>query len=39
LEDKEFLSYSVARIEDNVAKLRKEIAAEENEYKREQAKK
>jgi len=34
LEDKEFLSYSVARVEDRIAKLRKEIEAEKNEYKR-----
>jgi len=34
LEDKEFLSYSVARVEDRIAKLRKEIETEKNEYKR-----
>jgi len=34
LEDKEFLSYSVARVEDRITKLRKEIEAEKNEYKR-----
>jgi len=34
LEDKEFLSYSVARVEDRIAKLRKEIGEEKNEYKR-----
>jgi len=34
LQDKEFLSYSVAKVEDRIAKLRKEIEAEKNEYKR-----
>jgi len=34
LQDKEFLSYSVAKVEDKIAKLRKEIEAEKNEYKR-----
>jgi len=34
LEDKEFLSYSVAKMEDRIAKLRKEIETEKNEYKR-----
>jgi len=34
LEDKEFLSYSVAKVEDRIAKLRKEIETEKNEYKR-----
>jgi IS605 OrfB family transposase len=34
LEDKEFLSYSVAKVEDRIAKLRKEIGEEKNEYKR-----
>ena len=34
LEDKEFLSYSVARVDDRIAKLRKEIGEEKNEYKR-----
>ena len=34
LENKEFLSYSVARFEDRIAKLRKEIGEEKNEYKR-----
>jgi IS605 OrfB family transposase len=34
LEDKEFLSYSVAKMEDRIAKLRKEIGEEKNEYKR-----
>jgi len=33
LEDKEFLSYSVARVEDRIAKLKKEIEEEKNEYK------
>jgi uncharacterized small protein (DUF1192 family) len=33
LEDKEFLSYSVARVEDRIAKLKKEIEGEKNEYK------
>ncbi|MFZ8834047.1 MAG: IS200/IS605 family accessory protein TnpB-related protein [Candidatus Caldipriscus sp.] len=34
LEDKEFLSYSVERIEDKLAKLKREIKEEKNEYKR-----
>jgi len=34
LKDTEFLFYSVARVEDRIAKLRKEIEAEKNEYKR-----
>jgi IS605 OrfB family transposase len=34
LEDKEFLSYSVARVEDRIAKLKKEIEEEKNEYER-----
>jgi len=34
LEDKEFLSYSVARVEDKIAKLKKEMEEEKNEYKR-----
>jgi uncharacterized small protein (DUF1192 family) len=34
LEDKEFLSYSVAKVEDRIVKLRKEIGEEKNEYKR-----
>jgi uncharacterized small protein (DUF1192 family) len=34
LEDNEFLFYSVARIEDRIAKLRKEIGEERNKYKR-----
>jgi IS605 OrfB family transposase len=34
LEDKEFLSYSVARVEDRIAKLKKEIEEEKNKYKR-----
>jgi IS605 OrfB family transposase len=38
LEDKEFLSYSVARVEDKIAKLKKEIKEEENEYKRNKLK-
>jgi len=38
LEDKEFLSYSVARVEDRVAKLKKEIEEEKNEYKRNKLK-
>jgi IS605 OrfB family transposase len=33
LEDKEFLSYSVARVEDKFAKLKKEIKEKGNEYK------
>jgi IS605 OrfB family transposase len=38
LEDKEFLSYSVAKIEDRIAKLKKEIKEEENEHKRNKLK-
>ncbi len=38
LEDKEFLSYSVARVEDRIAKLKKEIEEEKNEYKRNKLK-
>ena len=38
LEDKEFLSYSVARVEDKIAKLKKEIEEEKNEYKRNKLK-
>jgi len=38
LEDKEFLSYSVARVEDKIAKLKKEIEGEKNEYKRNKLK-
>jgi len=34
LEDKEFLFYSVAKVEDRITKLRKEIEAEKNEYKK-----
>jgi IS605 OrfB family transposase len=34
LKDEEFLSYSVARVEDRIARLRKEIGEEKNEYKR-----
>jgi len=34
LKDKEFLYYSVAKMEDRIAKLRKEIETEKNEYKR-----
>jgi ElaB/YqjD/DUF883 family membrane-anchored ribosome-binding protein len=34
LKDEEFLSYSVAKVEDRIAKIRKEIEAEKNEYKR-----
>jgi IS605 OrfB family transposase len=34
LEDKEFLLYSVAKMEDRIAKLRKEIGEGKNEYKR-----
>ena len=34
LKDKEFLSYAVAKMEDRIAKLRKEIETEKNEYKR-----
>jgi len=34
LKDKEFLSYSVAKMEDRIAKLRKEIETEKNEYKK-----
>jgi IS605 OrfB family transposase len=32
LEDKEFLSYSVARIEDSIAELKKKVKEEKNEY-------
>jgi IS605 OrfB family transposase len=38
LEDKEFLSYSVARVEDRIAKLKKEVEGEKNEYKRNKLK-
>jgi len=38
LEDKEFLSYSVARVEDKIAKLKKEIKEEKNEYERNKLK-
>ena len=38
LEDKEFLSYSSARVEDRIAKLKKEIEEEKNEYKRNKLK-
>jgi IS605 OrfB family transposase len=38
LKDTEFLSYSVARVEDRIAKLRKEIETEKNEYKRNKLK-
>jgi IS605 OrfB family transposase len=38
LEDKEFLYYSVARVEDRIAKLKKEIEEEKNEYKRNKLK-
>jgi IS605 OrfB family transposase len=38
LEDKELLSYSVARVEDRIAKLKKEIEEEKNEYKRNKLK-
>ncbi len=38
LEDKEFLSYSVARVEDRIAKLKKEMEEEKNEYKRNKLK-
>jgi IS605 OrfB family transposase len=38
LEDKEFLSYSVARVEDRIATLKKEIEGEKNEYKRKKLK-
>lgn len=34
LKDTEFLSYSVARVEDRIAKLRKEVEVEKNEHKR-----
>jgi len=34
LEDQEFLSYSLARVEDRISKIRKEIEAEKNQYKR-----
>jgi IS605 OrfB family transposase len=38
LEDKEFLSYSVARVEDRIAKLKEETKEEKNEYKRNKLK-
>jgi transposase, IS605 OrfB family, central region len=38
LEDKEFLSYSVARVEDRIAKLKKEMEEEKNEYERNKLK-
>jgi IS605 OrfB family transposase len=38
LEDKEFLSYSVARVEGKLAKLKKEIKEEKNEYERNKLK-
>jgi len=38
LEDKEFLSYSLARVEDRIAKLKKEMEEEKNEYKRNKLK-
>uniref|UniRef100_A0A7C5T178 DUF2192 domain-containing protein n=1 Tax=Thermocrinis ruber TaxID=75906 RepID=A0A7C5T178_9AQUI len=38
LEDKEFLSYSSARVEDRIAKLKKEMEEEKNEYKRNKLK-
>jgi IS605 OrfB family transposase len=38
LEDKEFLSYSVERIEDKLAKLKREIKEEKNEYERNKLK-
>jgi len=38
LEDKEFLSYSVAKVEDRITKLKKEIKEEKNEYKRNKLK-
>jgi predicted RNase H-like nuclease (RuvC/YqgF family) len=38
LEDKEFLSYSVARVEDRIVKLKKETEGEKNEYKRNKLK-
>jgi len=38
LEDKDFLSYSIAGIEDNIAKLKKEIKEEKNQYKRNKLK-
>jgi hypothetical protein len=38
LEDKEFLSYSVARVEDKITKLKKEIKEKENEYERNKLK-
>jgi hypothetical protein len=38
LEDNEFLSYSLARVEDRIAKLKKEVEEEKNEYKRNKLK-
>jgi len=38
LEDKEFLSYTIAKIEDKIFKLKQEIREEKNEYKRNRLK-
>jgi len=38
LKDAEFLSYSIAKIEDKIAQLKKEIREEKNEYKRNRLK-
>jgi len=38
LEDKEFLSYTIAKIEDKIVKLKQEIREEKNEYKRNRLK-
>ena len=38
LKDTEFLSYAIAKIEDKIAKLKKEIREEKNEYKRNRLK-
>jgi len=38
LKDAEFLSYSIAKIEDKIAKLKQEIREEKNEYKRNRLK-
>ena len=38
LKDTEFLSYTIAKVEDNVAKLKQEVREEKNEYKRNRLK-
>jgi len=39
LNDTDFLSYTIARIEDNIAKLKQKLKEEKNEYKKKQTKK